>query len=42
MKLSGPQIVGTVAIATSGQLSGFKPPMKKTDAIIEVGIRYNF
>lgn len=37
-----PQIVGTVAIAASGQLSGFKPPMKKPDAIIEVGIRYNF
>ncbi len=36
------QIVGTVAIAASGQLSGFKPPMKKPDAIIEVGIRYNF
>ncbi|MFL3876495.1 hypothetical protein [Wolbachia endosymbiont of Trichogramma kaykai] len=37
-----PQIVSTVAIAASGQLSGFKPPMKKPDAIIEVGIRYNF
>ncbi|CCE77651.1 hypothetical protein [Wolbachia pipientis] len=37
-----PQIVGTVAIAASGQLSGFKPPMKKPDAIIEIGIRYNF
>lgn len=37
-----PQIVGTVAIAASGQLSGFKPPMKKPDVIIEVGIRYNF
>ncbi len=37
-----PQIVGTVAIAASGQLSGFKPPMKKPYAIIEVGIRYNF
>lgn len=37
-----PQIIGTVAIAASGQLSGFKPPMKKPDAIIEVGIRYNF
>ncbi len=37
-----PQIVGTVAIAASGQLSGFKPPMKKPDTIIEVGIRYNF
>ncbi len=37
-----PQIVGTVAIAARGQLSGFKPPMKKPDAIIEVGIRYNF
>lgn len=37
-----PQIIGTIAIAASGQLSGFKPPMKKPDAIIEVGIRYNF
>ncbi|OCA06854.1 hypothetical protein wTpre_1204 [Wolbachia endosymbiont of Trichogramma pretiosum] len=37
-----PQIVSTAAIAASGQLSGFKPPMKKPDAIIEVGIRYNF
>ncbi|UIP92314.1 cell envelope biogenesis protein OmpA [Wolbachia endosymbiont of Anopheles demeilloni] len=37
-----PQIVATVAIVAGGQLSGFKPPMKKPDAIIEVGIRYNF
>lgn len=37
-----PQIVATVAIAASGQLSAFKPPVQIPDAIIEVGIRYNF
>ncbi|WP_265030763.1 cell envelope biogenesis protein OmpA [Wolbachia endosymbiont (group B) of Athalia cordata] len=37
-----PQIVATVAIAASGQFSGFKPPVQIPDAIIEVGIRYNF
>ncbi|WP_264704660.1 cell envelope biogenesis protein OmpA [Wolbachia endosymbiont (group B) of Apotomis betuletana] len=36
------QIVATVAIAASGQLSAFKPPVQIPDAIIEVGIRYNF
>ena len=37
-----PQIVATVAISASGQLSSFKPPVQIPDAIIEVGIRYNF
>ncbi|AZU37975.1 cell envelope biogenesis protein OmpA [Wolbachia endosymbiont of Bemisia tabaci] len=37
-----PQIVGTVAIDANGQLSAFKPPVQIPDAIIEVGIRYNF
>ncbi len=37
-----PQIVGTVGITAGGQLSGFKPPVQIPDAILEVGIRYNF
>ncbi|MGL9778927.1 MAG: hypothetical protein ACR5K5_01450 [Wolbachia sp.] len=37
-----PQIVGTVGVTAGGQLSGFKPPLQIPDAILEVGIRYNF
>ncbi len=37
-----PQIVGTVGITAGGQLSGFKPPVQIPDAILGVGIRYNF
>ncbi len=37
-----PQIVGAVGITMGGQLSGFKPPIQIPDAVLEVGIRYNF
>lgn len=37
-----PQVVGTAALTVGGQLSGFKPPIQIPDAMLEVGVRYNF
>ncbi|WP_114516784.1 hypothetical protein [Wolbachia endosymbiont of Cylisticus convexus] len=37
-----PQIIGTVGMTMGGQLSSFKPPLQIPDAMLEVGIRYNF
>ncbi|BET30322.1 hypothetical protein wCauBTS_09290 [Wolbachia pipientis] len=37
-----PQIIGTAGMTMGGQLSSFKPPLQIPDAMLEVGIRYNF
>ncbi|MDG7057152.1 MAG: hypothetical protein LKM43_03315, partial [Wolbachia endosymbiont of Penenirmus auritus] len=37
-----PQIVGAVGITMGGQLSNFKPPIQIPDAVLELGVRYNF
>ncbi|QOD38653.1 hypothetical protein [Candidatus Wolbachia massiliensis] len=36
------QVVGTAGITMGGQLSNFTPPIQIPDAILEVGVRYNF
>ncbi|MFP3035528.1 MAG: hypothetical protein ACEY3A_00500 [Wolbachia sp.] len=37
-----PQIVGAVGITMGGQPSNFKPPIQIPDAVLELGVRYNF
>ncbi len=37
-----PQIIGAVGITMGGQLSNFKPPIQIPDAVLELGVRYNF